>query len=268
MINGLICYDEERYERNKYFASSLRAELEQLGINAEICMLDKVKDYTNIKFVIMRTYSKEISKELEEKNIRVFNNSLISSICNDKYNTYQFFKSIGLDFLPFVLIEKNNFKQQNINFPVVIKSRFGHGGKEVFMANNYEDIETIFNNLKEDSLIAQKVADTLGKDLRVYVLGGKIFKSVMRVSDTDFRSNFSLGGKAYLHELTNKEKNLVDEVIKNLNIDLVGIDIMYDNDKPILNEIEDIVGTRMLYSLGINAASVYSEYINKIITIK
>jgi glutathione synthase/RimK-type ligase-like ATP-grasp enzyme len=261
MIKGLICYNEERYEKNKYFAASLRAELELLGIKTEICMENNINDYPNIEFVVMRTFSPGISQELEKKNIKVFNNSYLSKLCNDKHKTYQFFDSIGLEYLPYLLIDKNSFKTKKIHFPIVIKSRYGHGGTEVFMADNYNDIENIFNICNEDTLIAQKVANILGKDLRVYVLGGKIINSIMRVSDTDFRSNFSLGGRAYLHELTNKEKLLVDEISKNLEIDFAGIDIMYDEEKPILNEIEDIVGCRMLYSLGINAAALYSEYI-------
>jgi len=44
--------------------------------------------------------------------------------------------------------------------------------------------------------------------------------------------------------------------------DFVGIDFIFSDGKPYLNEIEDVVGTRMLYKLtDLDPAKMYIEYI-------
>ena len=57
----------------------------------------------------------------------------------------------------------------------------------------------------------------------------------------------------------------MQKIIENLEIDFAGIDFIYDEGRPILNEIEDIVGCRMLYKFNINAAEKYVNYISEIL---
>ena len=98
--------------------------------------------------------------------------------------------------------------------------------------------------------------------MRVYVLGAEILAAVKRTSDTDFRSNFSLGGKAQITEVPDEVKEIIYRVAGDLECDFVGIDFIRHEGEWVLNEIEDVVGTRMLYSLtDIDAARVYMEYI-------
>ena len=265
MYKGLICYDKKRYSKNIFFANELKNFLIEKNIETEICFTENIDIYNGINFVIMRTYKEGLSKNLENRNIRVFNCSKVSEICNDKHKTYKFFDSLGLNYLPYKLISTKNYQTEQLIFPLIIKSRFGHGGNEVFLVNNIKDIGKVFAKCGDDTLIAQKAAKTLGKDKRVYVLGGKIFVGVLRTSSMDFRSNFSLGGNAALCEITDEEKNIVGKIVENLKIDFAGIDFIYDGDKPLLNEIEDIVGCRMLYKFNINAAKTYVNYVLEIL---
>ena len=85
--------------------------------------------------------------------------------------------------------------------------------------------------------------------------------AVLRESD-DFRSNYSLGGKATATELTEKEKEIVDKITKIINIDYAGIDLIYHNGEPVFNEIEDPVGARMLYeNTDIDIVEIFVKYI-------
>jgi glutathione synthase/RimK-type ligase-like ATP-grasp enzyme len=81
-------------------------------------------------------------------------------------------------------------------------------------------------------------------------MNGEILAPMLRHSSQDFRSNFTLGGTASLHTLSKEEKDLVNKVIKCMpkGALYVGIDFIFDEDAMFLNEIEDIVGSRMLYS--------------------
>ena len=120
------------------------------------------------------------------------------------------------------------------------------------------------NNTKKNELIVQKLVDK-GKDKRTYIVNNQIIVSMLRTSNVDFRSNFSLGGKAEMSNLTKEEKVLIDKVLKTFNFDFAGIDIIYKNGKPYINEIEDVVGSRMVYKYtDIDIVKKYLDYIEEI----
>lgn len=115
----------------------------------------------------------------------------------------------------------------------------------------------------EKGFVYQKPCDTLGKDLRIWVIGGKIITSILRESDTDFRSNFCLGGRATPYNLNDKEKKASTKKSSTFfDIDYAGIDFLVDNGNLIFNEIEDTVGARMVYAkTDIDIINLYCEYI-------
>ena len=105
-----------------------------------------------------------------------------------------------------------------------------------------------------------------GRDKRVYLLGGKVLACVERHSQRDFRSNFSLGGSAEPADVSDAELRAVRLINGELKPDFVGVDFIYKDGVPLLNEVEDIVGTRMLYELTyIDAVGEYAKYIKGII---
>ena len=85
--------------------------------------------------------------------------------------------------------------------------------------------------------------------MRVYLLDGRVLAAVERTSETDFRSNFSLGGKVRLFAPDESMLKVVEEVKSSLDPLFVGVDFTFRKGEPLLNEIEDVVGTRMLYKL-------------------
>jgi glutathione synthase/RimK-type ligase-like ATP-grasp enzyme len=59
-------------------------------------------------------------------------------------------------------------------------------------------------------------------------------------------------------------KKIVKKLYRELGFDFVGIDFIFHNGKLVLNEIEDPVGCRMLYSFGkIDAIKKYLKRIKK-----
>ena len=95
------------------------------------------------------------------------------------------------------------------------------------------------------------------------MIGKEIIAAVLRTAKEGFKSNFSLGGEVRLYELSEEEKNLVYRIIKQFEIGMVGIDfIIGDEGELIFNEIEDVVGSRMLYQCSeINLVEKYLKYI-------
>ncbi|MBR4686296.1 MAG: ATP-grasp domain-containing protein [Candidatus Methanomethylophilaceae archaeon] len=253
-----ILYDRTDLESNTFFAERLRDCGNELGMDCSIVTTDTMDIEDAPEIVISRIRDSDLVSQLEDYGSTVFNKSSVCRICNDKSFTYSFVKSLGIPILPF------SFPGQQLppGPPWVVKSCIGHGGSEVFKAENEKEVSEYCDRLDGRKPIVQQFASSPGRDLRVYVLGGRIIASVMRSSDSDFRANFKLGGKAELVEPPAEVVDIVRRIVPELMADFIGIDFVFGDGKVYLNEIEDVVGTRMLYSLtDLDPARMYMEYV-------
>ena len=213
-------------------------------------------------FVIARHRDALISEQFEYMGIPVFNGSRVCALCNDKRRTHQFLA--GLPMLKTTFINHRYAVAPPPDaYPLVIKPATNHGGEKVRVVDNeYEWREAADDILPQDMLM-QQVAGQAGQDLRVYVLFGEIVAAVMRTAKQGFLSNFKRGGGVGLHTLTTAERSLVQAVIDRFAqtgapLCLAGVDLLYHNDAPVLSEVEDVVGSRMLYKVSnIDIAALY-----------
>lgn len=261
-MNGWVIYDRESLKRNISFAKMLISEAEKLNIDLCLMIAEELDFNTLPDFAIMRSYDCNISKKLENLGVKVFNSSKVSEVCNDKMNTYLFFKDKNIPLMETKLLTPDI--SAPYSFPFVVKPVDGHGGDGVTLVSDENEYKSTLKALQGRKIIAQKKASDAGKDLRVYIIGNKIIAGMLRVSENDFRSNFSLGGKAYVHTLSKEEEKIIEAVTDNMYFDFAGIDLIYNDGKPVLNEIEDVVGSRMLYAnTDIDVCKLYIQYIKK-----
>ncbi len=153
---------------------------------------------------------------------------------------------------------------------LVIKPVDGHGGKGVLQCpsglfvqllegradrtGGKEDCERMRSQLSalagRECLVQERI-DCDRKDIRVYCIGGSIYQAMERQGVRDFRSNFSLGGRASPYVLSEREKQWVQAFLDSIapvRPGLTGIDFLPDREgRLIFNEIEEMVGCRMLY---------------------
>lgn len=257
MYKALLVYSKIRYRKNTWFAYHLIEVAKDYEIKLDF-IFDKDIKISNIKknnysFIIYRSDNLKLKKSLHSLNILLINSLEISKIANNKYNTFKACKKLNIPCLDTKLLTDsyiNNIcnDQKNI-YPKVIKEVSGHGGNEVYLIKNIKDLQTFLNsnyNFNKKYII-QKECDTPGIDIRVYVINNKIIKVVKRYSRVDFRANYSLGGN-FSFSKTNKDiDNILNILFKNYNFGFVGIDFIINGGHYILNEIEDLVGCRMLY---------------------
>ena len=151
------------------------------------------------------------------------------------------------------------------NYPVVIKPCCGHGGANVTLIRNDEEYAKARQEIAPDEYVIQPLATTIGRDMRVYIIGNKPIAAVLRTADGDFRSNFSLGGKVEAMTLSEEERTLISRVCEVFDFCLAGVDIMYHEGHAVINEIEDVVGCRMLYKThpDIDVVPLYIDHILK-----
>ena len=264
IMNWWLVYQKEDIERNRGYIDMFFRSCGSRNISLELLETHEAFDRLNTQgsslpsVVINRSRNLSLSRILEDKGVAVYNNSKITKLGNDKLAAIRFAEDLGIP------VMKTTVDPADLDYPMIAKSISGHGGTEVFMLKSPSDLE----ELKQKDIyslrkwIFQEVASDLGKDLRIYVIGKRIIGSMMRSSDTDFRSNYCLGGHASIHSLTDIEYSIAESIIKNLDIGHCGIDLIYHHGSPVFNEIEDAVGTRMLYRYtDIDAVEEYVKYI-------
>ncbi|MGE7601019.1 ATP-grasp domain-containing protein [Peribacillus sp. NPDC097675] len=214
-------------------------------------------------FAIVRTIDPFLTKQLEKLHIACFNSSIISELANDKAKTHQYLTSIGIPMADTVYCHGQP-RSEDMEYPFIAKDIHGRGGKQVFLIEQDKDL----HELPDGKWIVQKPA-VFGKDIRVFVIGTRIIAAVLRESSTTFKANYTLGGSASLYELSASEKTLVERVIAAFDFGMVGIDFIFAEDGSfMLNEIEDVVGSRTLSALSdLNIVKEYLLFIKEKLSI-
>lgn len=90
--------------------------------------------------------------------IPVVSDSAVIETCFDKYKTYEFIKSIGLDSpVTFVRLEDAQVALENgdLNFPVVVKPRWGSGSIGIEIVHNESELKDTYEVIKK------KLGDTI-----------------------------------------------------------------------------------------------------------
>lgn len=269
-MTGWLIYDADGAKRNVWFIDELTRRMMEYDIRLElkvVCREDSLilsESDASVwpDFVVVRTINPKINRYFEGLGIRCFNNYATSETANSKWNTYKLGLRLGMPVMKTVLAGDVN-TDEDLAFPLIAKSLDGHGGTEVYKVDDIAEYHRICELHGKERMLLQKMCDTPGIDMRVYVLGNDIVAGVKRESTNSFKSNYSLGGSAVLSAVTAEQKDMVDRLVGELKPDLVGIDFIRHRGQWILNEIEDVVGTRMLYSSS--DIDIVKEYVGYIV---
>lgn len=243
MISGLIVYNGYDAKCNRFFINKCLELLNDETFSLKYVDEEKILEYvTNNKvdFVIYRGRNYRLLDELEENGIRSFNNVLTNRVANDKYLTYKLLKEENLPYIETYLEPKS--------FPCIMKSVSGHGGQEVFLVKSVDEVNQIKVEHPELKFIYQNFLDNNG-DVRIYVLNQKVVVSIKRKSQVDYRNNYSLGGEVELFEPSQEMVESAIKVASLLKADFIGVDFLLTKEGYKIIELEDPVGSRMVYKL-------------------
>ena len=286
-MKAWIIYAKADAVKNEGYISFYVDEGKKRGITFEVIFVEKLQfgvkdgewyltyDGEMVKmpdFVVCRTIYPKLSLQLELMKIPVFNNSIIARLCNDKALTYQSVAKLKIPMIDTTFCKGNEIDSilatDTYEAPVVIKSVEGHGGSLVYLFDRASDdrereADCIRKGLNGSDFVVQPLTGKRHQDLRVYVIGTQVIAAVLRTAKQGFKSNFSLGGEVRLYELKEHELTVVNRIIECFDFGLVGIDFLIGDDgELIFNEIEDVVGARMLYQCSdINLVGRYLDYI-------
>ena len=163
--------------------------------------------------------------------------------------------------------------EERIKYPAVLKPIIGSWGRLVAKLDDYNstianlEAREIMGNILQKIYYIQKYIPTeeinlkSPTDLRIFVVGDKCVAAMGRFQpEKDFRSNIAIGGKAKPIEITEEIKKLSLKASKAIKGEIVGVDIMNDQGK--LKVIE-VNGTPQFRGVATaNNINIASEIIN------
>ena len=251
-LRGLLIYTAADAARNRWFIDELCKAAEPEGIDLRLCISEETAlpqiAAMQPELVINRSRIAELSAFCEEMlHIRVYNSARVTAVTNDKWETHCFLRAHGLPTADTERIAQRGVYPE-MPLPLVAKPTDGHGGAGVEWVGDADALERILRE-KPLPFLLQKPMRT-GWDARIYMLGGQIYRAMLRTS-AGLRSNFSLGGCAAPCQPDADMRALADAVQRVLPLDFAGIDLLRHPDGGyVIGEIEDAVGCRMLYQAG------------------
>jgi ribosomal protein S6--L-glutamate ligase len=152
--------------------------------------------------------------------------------------------------------------------PIVIKLLEGTQGKGVVLAETINAAKSAldaFFGLKANILIQEYVKESKGRDLRVFVVDGKIAAAMVRQGKHgEFRSNLHQGGFSEKVRLTRKERDTAINAAKALGLSIAGVDILQSNRGPLVMEVNSSPGLEGIETTtGKNVAAQIIRYIER-----
>lgn len=285
-MNGIILtnayYDDSAVAHQ---TARLTEELARLGIGVQTLRNDFIPAYLgtegarhrlgNADFVVFLDKDRHLSYLLERAGFRLFDTARSIELCDDKMMTQIALAGAGLRFPRTVSAPLCYRKERTaetfltavealIPYPIVVKECYGSLGKGVGLARNRAELAAASERLiRTPHLYQEFVESSAGRDLRVICVGGQAVAAMKRVSETDFRSNLELGGRAEPTELLPAFRNAAETAARTLGLDYCGVDLLYGADgEPIVCEVNSNAFFRGIESVtGANVAGAYASHI-------
>lgn len=215
-------------------------------------------------FLLPRTYVVDtgyfalaVIRQLERMGVRVFNGSATIEMVADKMHTHQVLSENHLP-TPKTMLAKFPVNmaliEKELGFPVVVKTLLGVNGTGVFLIENagaFHDLMDLIGETQPNILLIfqQFVASSHGRDLRLFVVDGKVVATMERKAKPgSFKANYSQGGSVARFEPDAEAVRLAIETSKVLNIQISGIDLLFTDEGYTICEANTFPGFKGLES--------------------
>ena len=196
-------------------------------------------------YILPRTYvidtgyfALAVIRQLERLGVRTFNSSASIEMVADKLHTHQVLVESGLP-NPITMLAKfpvnTDLVEELIGFPVVVKTLLGVNGTGVFLIESHSAFEDLMTLIGETNpniqlIFQQFIAKSKGRDLRLFVVDGTVVASMeRRAAPGGFKANYSQGGSVVEFVPDEEAKKLAIKTAQLLDLQVAGIDLLYDD---------------------------------------
>lgn len=126
-------------------------------------------------------------------------------------------------------------------YPMVIKTLNSTQGQGVILGESQHAAQSVaeaFIRLREEILLQQFISEAKGKDVRVFIVGGKVVATMERsAQDGEFRSNLHRGASSRKVKITPEEEEIALRAAELMGLHVAGVDILRSDQGPLVLEI-------------------------------
>ena len=172
---------------------------------------------------------------MEDRGVLVVNSPRTIERCVDKFYTTAILHDVGLPIPETVVCEQTDDAIAAVRAmgESIIKPIFGSLGHGMVRVNEPEVARRIVRSLEQTRTVfyVQKAIDHGGRDIRVFVVGGRVLGAIERhAPDGEWRTNVAIGGAATPVELPDEWAQLAVRAANAVGADYAGVDLLPSRD--------------------------------------
>ncbi|WP_395048035.1 30S ribosomal protein S6--L-glutamate ligase [Flavobacterium sp.] len=195
-------------------------------------------------------YGCALTRQFEALKVFCLNSSAAITQSRDKLYSLQLLLNHGID-IPTTGFANSPLDTDDLikmvgGSPLIVKLLEGTQGKGVVLAETKKAAESVINAFKSlnvNILVQEFIKEANGKDLRLFVVDGKVVATIQREALAgEFRANIHLGGTASVIKPTVEEKKIAIKAAKAMDLKVAGVDIIRSSKGPLLLEVNSSPG--------------------------
>ncbi len=198
----------------------------------------------------MTFYGCALARQFESMGVYTINTSAAVTQSRDKLFSLQLLLKNGVSIPTSGFanspMDTNDLIDMVGGAPLIVKLLEGTQGRGVVLAETKKAAESVINafkTLNANLLVQQFIREADGKDLRCFVIDGKVVASIERTAAPgEFRANIHQGGSASIVKISPKERALAIKAAKTLGLKVAGVDIIRSQNGPLLLEVNSSPG--------------------------
>jgi len=264
---ALLASNSELYSNRRIMEAGLERGHQMMFINIKQCYMKLDAKEPEVRYrggrslnevdtVITRIrpsmtfYGTAITRQFESMGIYTTNNSSAITQSRDKLFSLQQMLKHGITIPTTGFANSPSDTDDLIEMvegsPLIVKLLEGTQGRGVVLAETKKAAESVINAFKSlhaNLLVQSFIKEADGKDLRCFVINGKVVASIQRTAAPgEFRANIHRGGSASIVKVSAEEKRMAVKAAKVLGLDVAGVDIIRSGHGPLLLEVNSSPG--------------------------
>lgn len=264
---GLLASNPELYSNKRIMEAGEMRGHEMHFLNIKECYMKLDADQPEIHYrggkvldnfdaVIPRIrpsitfYGCALTRQFEAMKVFCLNSAAAITQSRDKLFSLQLLLRNGID-IPTTGFANSPLDTDDLikmvgGSPLIVKLLEGTQGKGVVLAETKKAAESVINafkSLNANILVQEFIKEADGKDLRLFVVDGKVVAAIQREAAAgEFRANIHMGGTASIIKPTIEEKKIAVKAAKAMNLHVAGVDIIRSSKGPLLLEVNSSPG--------------------------
>lgn len=215
-------------------------------------------------------YGTAVVRHLEQMGITTLNSSHAIRISRDKLRASQILSRHNIGTPTSAFVNRRDSILPAIKkvggAPVIIKLLEGTQGVGVILADTEKTAQAIVETLQSTQhnvLIQKFISESKGRDIRCFVVGGRVVAAMRRIAAGDeFRSNVHRGGRVEAIKLEPQYENTAIHAAQILGLNVAGVDLLESKDGPQVMEVNSSPGLEGIeIATNIDVADAVIEFL-------